>query len=80
MCLGCQSMKAVLLAGGLGTRFAEETDTKPKPMIEIGAMPIVRHIMKTYTHHGINEFIFCLGYKGCIIKCISRISFFMCRT
>ncbi len=61
-------MKAVLLAGGLGTRFAEETDAKPKPMIEIGGMPIIWHIMKIYSHHGINEFIICLGYKGYIIK------------
>ena len=61
-------MKAVLLAGGLGTRFAEETDTKPKPMIEIGGMPILWHIMKIYSHHGINEFIICLGYKGYVIK------------
>jgi glucose-1-phosphate cytidylyltransferase len=61
-------MKAVLLAGGLGTRIAEETDVKPKPMIEIGGMPIIWHIMKIYSHHGINEFIVCLGYKGYIIK------------
>ncbi len=61
-------MKAVLLAGGLGTRFAEETDAKPKPMIEIGGMPIIWHIMKIYSHHGIDEFIICLGYKGYIIK------------
>jgi glucose-1-phosphate cytidylyltransferase len=61
-------MKAVLLAGGLGTRFAEETDVKPKPMIEIGGKPILWHIMKTYSAHGINDFIVCLGYKGYIIK------------
>ncbi len=61
-------MKAVLLAGGLGTRFAEETDAKPKPMIEIGGMPIIWHIMKIYSHHGINEFVICLGYKGYVIK------------
>ncbi len=61
-------MKAVLLAGGLGTRFSEETDVKPKPMIEIGGMPIIWHIMKIYSHHGINEFIICLGYKGYVIK------------
>lgn len=61
-------MKAVLLAGGFGTRIAEETDAKPKPMIEIGGMPIIWHIMKIYSHHGINEFIICLGYKGYIIK------------
>ena len=61
-------MKAVLLAGGLGTRFAEETDVKPKPMIEIGGMPIIWHIMKIYSHHGIDEFVICLGYKGYVIK------------
>ena len=61
-------MKAVLLAGGLGTRFAEETDTKPKPMIEIGGKPILWHIMKIYASHGINDFIVCLGYKGYVIK------------
>jgi len=61
-------MKAVLLAGGLGTRFAEETDLKPKPMIEIGGKPIIWHIMKTYSACGINDFIICLGYKGYVIK------------
>jgi len=61
-------MKAVLLAGGLGTRFAEETDVKPKPMIEVGGMPIIWHIMKIYSHFGIDEFIVCLGYKGYVIK------------
>ncbi|HVZ10669.1 glucose-1-phosphate cytidylyltransferase [Rhodopila sp.] len=61
-------MKAVLLAGGLGTRFAEETDVKPKPMIEIGGKPIIWHIMKIYSSHGINDFIVCLGYKGYVIK------------
>ncbi|HXZ14690.1 MAG TPA: glucose-1-phosphate cytidylyltransferase [Roseiarcus sp.] len=61
-------MKAVLLAGGLGTRFAEETDVKPKPMIEVGGMPIIWHIMKIYSHFGIDEFIICLGYKGYVIK------------
>jgi glucose-1-phosphate cytidylyltransferase len=61
-------MKAVILAGGLGTRFAEETDVKPKPMIEIGGMPIIWHVMKIYSAHGVNEFIICLGYKGYIIK------------
>src|SRR5436305_13158759 len=61
-------MKAVLLAGGLGTRFAEETDIRPKPMIEIGGKPILWHIMKIYSAHGINDFIICLGYKGYIIK------------
>src|SRR3954453_8588933 len=61
-------MRAVLLAGGLGTRFAEETDVRPKPMIEIGGWPILWHIMKMYRSHGINDFIVCLGYKGYIIK------------
>ena len=56
--------KAVLLAGGLGTRISEETLLKPKPMIEIGGMPILWHIMKIYSHHGIKEFIICCGYKG----------------
>jgi glucose-1-phosphate cytidylyltransferase len=63
-----QAMKAVILAGGLGTRFAEETDVKPKPMIEIGGMPIIWHVMKIYSAHGINEFVICLGYKGYVIK------------
>lgn len=57
-----------MLAGGLGTRFAEETDVKPKPMIEIGGWPILWHIMKIYASHGINDFIICLGYKGYVIK------------
>jgi len=61
-------MRAVLLAGGLGTRFAEETDVRPKPMIEIGGRPILWHIMKIYSSHGINDFIVCLGYKGYVIK------------
>ena len=61
-------MKAVILAGGLGTRISEETTTKPKPMIEIGGKPILWHIMKTYSAHGINEFIICCGYKGYVIK------------
>lgn len=61
-------MKAVILAGGLGTRLSEETVTKPKPMVEIGGKPILWHIMKTYSHYGINEFIICCGYKGYIIK------------
>jgi glucose-1-phosphate cytidylyltransferase len=61
-------MKAVILAGGLGTRLAEETSTRPKPMIEIGGKPVLWHIMKLYSFHGINEFIICLGYKGYIIK------------
>ncbi len=61
-------MKAVILAGGLGTRFAEETHLRPKPMIEIGGKPILWHIMKIYSHWGISEFIICLGYKGYMIK------------
>lgn len=61
-------MKAVILAGGLGTRLAEETSIKPKPMVEIGSKPILWHIMKIYSSHGINDFIICLGYKGYVIK------------
>lgn len=61
-------MKAVLLAGGLGTRISEETAVRPKPMIEIGGKPILWHIMKLYSAHGINDFIICCGYKGYVIK------------
>jgi len=61
-------MKVVILAGGYGTRLAEETEIRPKPMVEIGGMPILWHIMKIYSHYGIHEFIICLGYKGYIIK------------
>ena len=61
-------MKAVILAGGLGTRISEETHLKPKPMIEIGGRPILWHIMKMYSAHGVNEFIICCGYKGYVIK------------
>jgi len=61
-------MKAVILAGGLGTRISEETHLKPKPMIEIGGKPILWHIMKHYSTHGVNDFIICCGYKGYIIK------------
>jgi len=61
-------MKAVILAGGLGTRISEETHLKPKPMVEIGGKPILWHILKTYSFYGINEFIVCCGYKGYIIK------------
>lgn len=61
-------MKAVILAGGLGTRISEETHLKPKPMIEIGGKPILWHIMKCYSWHGVNEFIICCGYKGYVIK------------
>ena len=61
-------MKVVILAGGLGTRISEETSTRPKPMIEIGGKPILWHIMKTYSSHGIHDFIICCGYKGYVIK------------
>ncbi|KQQ31086.1 glucose-1-phosphate cytidylyltransferase [Duganella sp. Leaf126] len=61
-------MKAVILAGGLGSRISEETNLKPKPMVEIGGKPILWHIMKMYSHHGINEFVICCGYKGYVIK------------
>ena len=61
-------MKAVILAGGLGTRISEETSVRPKPMIEIGGKPILWHIMKTYSHYGINDFVICCGYKGYVIK------------
>ncbi len=61
-------MKAVILAGGLGTRLSEETSIKPKPMVEIGGQPILWHIMKTYSAHGINDFVICCGYKGYVIK------------
>ncbi|MEP6712351.1 MAG: glucose-1-phosphate cytidylyltransferase [Ferruginibacter sp.] len=61
-------MKVVIFAGGLGTRISEETDTRPKPMVEIGGKPILWHIMKIYSSYGFNEFIVCLGYKGYVIK------------
>lgn len=61
-------MKAVILAGGLGTRISEESHLKPKPMIEIGGKPILWHIMKSYSHYGINDFVICLGYRGYVIK------------
>ncbi len=61
-------MKCVILAGGLGTRLSEETSVRPKPMVEIGGKPILWHIMKLYSHHGVNDFIICLGYKGYVIK------------
>jgi glucose-1-phosphate cytidylyltransferase len=61
-------MKAVILAGGLGTRISEETHLKPKPMVEIGGKPILWHIMKIYSRYGVNDFIVCLGYKGYVIK------------
>jgi glucose-1-phosphate cytidylyltransferase len=62
------NMKAVLLAGGLGTRISEESHLKPKPMIEIGGKPIIWHIMKIYSAHGVNDFVVCLGYKGYVMK------------
>jgi glucose-1-phosphate cytidylyltransferase len=61
-------MKAVILAGGLGTRLSEETTVRPKPMVEIGGLPVLWHIMKTYSCHGINDFVVCCGYKGAVIK------------
>jgi glucose-1-phosphate cytidylyltransferase len=61
-------MKVVILAGGLGTRLSEETDLRPKPMVEIGSKPIIWHIMKIYSHYGFNDFIICIGYKGYLIK------------
>ena len=61
-------MKAVILAGGLGTRLSEETHLKPKPMVEIGGKPILWHILKIYSHYSINDFIICCGYKGYVIK------------
>ena len=61
-------MQAVILAGGLGTRLSEETSVRPKPMVEIGGKPILWHIMKIYSHHGIDDFVICLGYKGYLIK------------
>jgi glucose-1-phosphate cytidylyltransferase len=65
---GAQIVKAVILAGGLGTRLAEETQVRPKPMVEIGGRPILWHIMKSYSAHGINDFVICCGYRGYIIK------------
>ena len=61
-------MKAVILAGGLGTRLAEETHSRPKPMVEVGGMPILWHIMKIFSYYGVTDFIICLGYKGYFIK------------
>jgi glucose-1-phosphate cytidylyltransferase len=61
-------MKAVILAGGLGSRISEETIVRPKPMVELGGMPVLWHIMKIYSHHGIHDFVVCLGYKGYMIK------------
>ena len=61
-------MKAVILAGGLGTRIAEESHLRPKPMIEIGGRPILWHVMNIYTSHGVTDFVICLGYRGYMIK------------
>ncbi|HWH83108.1 MAG TPA: glucose-1-phosphate cytidylyltransferase [Burkholderiaceae bacterium] len=61
-------MKAVILAGGLGTRLSEETSVRPKPMVEVGGKPILWHILKCYAHHGVNDFVICCGYKGYVIK------------
>src|SRR6056300_1645881 len=61
-------MKAVILAGGLGTRISEESHLRPKPMIEIGGKPMLWHIMKMYSAHGVQDFIVCLGYKGYVVK------------
>jgi glucose-1-phosphate cytidylyltransferase len=61
-------MKAVILAGGLGTRLSEETSARPKPMVEVGGKPMLWHIMKMYSHHGINDFVICCGYRGYVIK------------
>jgi glucose-1-phosphate cytidylyltransferase len=61
-------MKVVILSGGLGTRLSEETELRPKPMVEIGGKPILWHIMKIYSYYGFNEFIICLGYKGNMIR------------
>lgn len=65
---GGTGMKAVILAGGFGTRLQEETEIRPKPMVEIGGRPILWHIMKMYSYHGVNDFIICCGYKGHVIK------------
>ena len=61
-------MKAVILAGGFGTRLSEETALRPKPMVEVGGRPLLWHIMKIYSHHGIHDFVICLGYRGYFIK------------
>ena len=61
-------MKVVILCGGFGTRLREETESRPKPMVEIGGKPILWHIMKTFAHHGFKDFVLCLGYKGEVIK------------
>src|SRR5450830_1750932 len=61
-------MKAIILAGGLGTRISEETSVRPKPMVEVGGKPILWHIMKIYSAHGVHDFVICCGYKGYVIK------------
>ena len=61
-------IQAVILAGGLGSRLSEETQTKPKPLVEVGGMPIIWHIMKTYSHWGVNRFIICAGYRSILLK------------
>ena len=61
-------MKVVILAGGYGTRISEETQNRPKPMVEIGGKPILWHIMKLYSHYGLSDFVICLGFKGYVIK------------
>ncbi len=66
--MGRLAMKVVILAGGVGSRLSEETDVRPKPMVEIGYRPILWHIMKHYSHYGFNDFVLCLGYKGDYIK------------
>ena len=70
-------MKAVILAGGLRNTLSEETVSKPKPMVEIGGKPILWHIMKTYSHYGIHDFIICCGYKGYVLKNILLIIFYI---
>jgi choline kinase len=65
---GIDRMKAIILAGGFGTRISEETALRPKPMVEIGGLPILWHILKLYSAHGISDFIICCGYKGYVIK------------
>ena len=72
-------VKAVILAGGLGTRISEESHVKPKPMIEIGGRPILWHIMKIYSAHGINDFVICCGYRGSKLKNTLPIIFYICQ-
>ena len=73
-------MKAVILAGGLGTRISEETHLKPKPMIEIGGRPMLWHLMKIYSGHGINDFVICWVIRVILLKSTSPIIFFICQT